>query len=133
MVLWKSPFNIVLKALLSIQDGHSYYYRTFFNFLLLLYFKSKWVQILNAPAWQLLVLLIIQIFLWNCCQPIYTDYENKNSPWKPGLGWPLVGTLSNNVWTPHSPSNMDAIPRSKTFNKWPKQKNQLKFDVVQTF
>ena len=68
---------MIIMALLSIQDGHGYYDRTFFDFLLLLYFKSKWAQILNAPAWQLLVLLIIQTFLWNCCQPIYTDYENK--------------------------------------------------------
>ena len=31
----------VIMALLSIQDGHGYYDRTFFDFLLLLYFKSK--------------------------------------------------------------------------------------------
>ena len=41
---------------------------------------------------------------------------------KPELGWSLVGTLSNNVWTPHPPSNMDAITKSKTFNKWPEKK-----------
>jgi hypothetical protein len=39
--------------------------RHFFNCPLLLYYKSKWAQIVTAATWQWVVQHIFQVFLWN--------------------------------------------------------------------
>jgi hypothetical protein len=51
-------FNLVTMAAVTKNSN-------FFNCPLLLYYKSKWAQILTAATLQWVVLHIIRIFLWN--------------------------------------------------------------------
>jgi hypothetical protein len=57
--------KLCLTALPSIQDGCFTKNRNFFNCPLLLYYKSKWAQILTAATLQRVVLHIIRVFLLN--------------------------------------------------------------------
>ena len=54
--LWEIPFqNCVWQICTLFKMATGAKNRNFFNFLLLFYYKSKWVQILTAATWQRLV------------------------------------------------------------------------------
>jgi hypothetical protein len=80
---WVGPFqNCVWQKCAPFKMAAVTKNRNFFNCPLLLYYKSKWAQILTAATLQWVVLHIIRVFpsfsVEFFVQPIYTNYANWN-------------------------------------------------------